>query len=505
MADEEEGEGALLEKLLADAADMASVRPAAREEALRGLFARMARAGLSATAESTLLAAVKAATKIPMASLREDYKRIKGDSARAEKARRREEAAEGGEADAGEDEQPTQRSVAAAFVSSHDGLVVFNHSSGCWLAFNERAGVWRPDEVEAVLDRISAVAKAALEASEFSDAPATRASVESASFVAGAAKLARADGRMRKLAKEFDRAPHLLGTPGGIYDLRTGQRIEGDGREALVTKTTAVAPADKGRCPRFIAFLDEACGGDPDLVEHVVRALGYVLWGGNPEEVIVFLFGPGGNGKSVLVALMRWLLHEYAQTASMATFQEAQGDRASHDVAMLAGARLVAATETKKGRTWDEQRVNALTGGDMITARHLYGQFFSFMPQFLPLLAGNHKPALATVNEAALPALAVHRATSGQGYQARGKAAGRRAGDPAPADQRVRTVACGLEAGGDESPAGARGRHRSDGRISGRAGTRGAVGAGPMRGQCEGVGQAQHTACRLHRVDDRPR
>jgi putative DNA primase/helicase len=205
---------------------------------------------------------------------------------------------------------------------------------------------------------------------------------------------------MRKLAKEFDRAPHLLGTPGGIYDLRTGQRIEGDGREALVTKTTAVAPADKGRCPRFIAFLDEACGGDPDLVEHVVRALGYVLWGGNPEEVIVFLFGPGGNGKSVLVALMRWLLHEYAQTASMATFQEAQGDRASHDVAMLAGARLVAATETKKGRTWDEQRVNALTGGDMITARHLYGQFFSFMPQFLPLLAGNHKPALATVNEA---------------------------------------------------------------------------------------------------------
>jgi putative DNA primase/helicase len=67
---------------------------------------------------------------------------------------------------------------------------------------------------------------------------------------------------------------------------------------------------------------------------------------------------------------------------------------------MLAGARLVTASETRGGRSWDEQRVKALTGGDPITARFMRQDNFTFKPGFTMLLFGNHKPQLRSVDEA---------------------------------------------------------------------------------------------------------
>ena len=52
------------------------------------------------------------------------------------------------------------------------------------------------------------------------------------------------------------------------------------------------------------------------------------------------------------------------------------------------------------GRAWDEPKLKSLTGGDPITARFMRQDFFTYEPQFTLLVAGNHKPAFKSVDEA---------------------------------------------------------------------------------------------------------
>lgn len=67
---------------------------------------------------------------------------------------------------------------------------------------------------------------------------------------------------------------------------------------------------------------------------------------------------------------------------------------------MLAGARLVTASETEEGRSWAEARIKQLTGGDPITARFMRKDNFTYIPQFKLTFIGNHEPTLHSVDEA---------------------------------------------------------------------------------------------------------
>lgn len=85
----------------------------------------------------------------------------------------------------------------------------------------------------------------------------------------------------------------------------------------------------------------------------------------------------------------------------MDTFTSSPNDKHPTDLAMLRGARLVTATETEEGRTWAEARIKQMTGGDPISARFMRQDFFTYTPQFKLTIAGNHKPALRNVDDAA--------------------------------------------------------------------------------------------------------
>jgi putative DNA primase/helicase len=66
----------------------------------------------------------------------------------------------------------------------------------------------------------------------------------------------------------------------------------------------------------------------------------------------------------------------------------------------LQGARLVTSVETEEGRAWAESKIKTLTGGDPIAARFMRQDFFEYSPQFKLFIAGNHRPALRSVDEA---------------------------------------------------------------------------------------------------------
>jgi putative DNA primase/helicase len=214
----------------------------------------------------------------------------------------------------------------------------------------------------------------------------------------GVEAFARADPVHAVTAEVWDADPYKLGTPGGTVDLWTGQigpATPGD----MITRLAGVAP-EKGTPERWLQFLEEATGGDAALIRFLQQVAGYSLTGDTREQALFFIYGPGGNGKSVFLNTLVHILGDYAAIAGMDTFTACRSDRHPTDLAMLAGARLVSASETDEGRAWAEARVKQLTGGDRIAARFMRQDFFEFVPRFKLVIVGNHAPMLNNVDEA---------------------------------------------------------------------------------------------------------
>jgi putative DNA primase/helicase len=153
--------------------------------------------------------------------------------------------------------------------------------------------------------------------------------------------------------------------------------------------------------PTWDRFLEEVTSCDRDLQRYLRQVAGYCLTGDTREQALFFVYGPGGNGKSVFLNVVMGVMGDYATTSAMDTFTASSGDRHPTDLAMLKGARLVSASETEEGRAWAESRIKQMTGGDTIRARFMRQDFFEYRPQFKLVVVGNHKPVLRNVDEAA--------------------------------------------------------------------------------------------------------
>ena len=221
-----------------------------------------------------------------------------------------------------------------------------------------------------------------------------------AAFASGVERLAQSHRTLAVTSEIWDSDPWLLGTPGGTVDLRTGE-LRPASREDYITKVTSVTPAEVPDCPLWLQFLEEACAQDRGFIRFLRQWYGYSLTGTISEHAILFVHGPGGNGKSVLMATMAGIMADYCTVAAMDTFVATSGDRHPTDLAALMGARMVWTAETEEGRAWSEVRIKQLTGGDRIAARFMRQDFFEFTPQFKLSVIGNHQPELRQVDDAA--------------------------------------------------------------------------------------------------------
>jgi putative DNA primase/helicase len=167
-----------------------------------------------------------------------------------------------------------------------------------------------------------------------------------------------------------------------------------------ISKITAAAPAVIANCPLWLNFLNNTTGSDQQMIRFLQQLCGYTLTGSVVEHMMAFIYGGGGNGKSVFINTVSGIMGEYATSAAMDTFTSSKNDKHPTELARLRGARLVTASETEKGHAWAEARIKTLTGGDRIAARFMRQDFFEFAPQFKLIVVGNHKPTLANVDDA---------------------------------------------------------------------------------------------------------
>jgi putative DNA primase/helicase len=273
--------------------------------------------------------------------------------------------------------------LALAFVDRHGHELRYVAAWGKWLKWTGTH--W---QIEKTLDVFDKARKTCREAG-----------VKKAKTVSAVEMLSRSDRHVAATVEQWDVDPWALNTPSGIVDLRTGGVRPHDPGD-YATKITAAAPDSKCPCPLFKAFLEKIFGGDKQVIGYMQKVFGYALTGVTIEHAMMFFYGTGANGKSVLVSTLSDILGTYHRAASIETFTASNIPRHTADLAALMGARLVTAVETEEGRHWAESKIKTLTGGDKISAQLMRQDYFDFIPAFKLVIAGNHKPGLRSVDEA---------------------------------------------------------------------------------------------------------
>jgi len=214
------------------------------------------------------------------------------------------------------------------------------------------------------------------------------------SGISACLSLSETDYRVSVDIDELDARPWELNTPGGIIELRTGKLRPADPR-SLHTRTTAAAPDFQADRSVWHDFLDTTFQGDAELIGFIQRLMGYACVGAVREAILPVFYGQGANGKTVLLETVQGVLGDYATVAPQKFLVQGPSQHAT-EIAGLAGARLVIASETNEGERFDEAKVKLLTGGDRIKARFMRQDEFTFTPSHLLVMMTNHRPEVGS-------------------------------------------------------------------------------------------------------------
>jgi putative DNA primase/helicase len=192
---------------------------------------------------------------------------------------------------------------------------------------------------------------------------------------------------------ELDREPWLFNVQNGTIDLRTGD-FRTHERADFITMMAPCEYDPSAKSPLWDAFLIRIFEENEDLLAFVQRLCGYLLTGDTTEQALFVLYGTGANGKSTFVETLLALLGDFGKKTAMQTFLEQRNEGVRNDLAGLRSARMVSAVEASKGKFLNEALVKEVTGGDQVSARFLYGEFFQYKPQYKIVLAVNDKPRI---------------------------------------------------------------------------------------------------------------
>ncbi len=294
----------------------------------------------------------------------------------------------------------TDSGSAELFAAMYADKVRYNYARGQWLIWNDK--IWKPDSSGSIQRLALKMVRKKYEdvapgrAKHISDD--RRKAISSHAF--GSESRAKRDAfldvaqSVEPLADSgegWDADPNLLAVQNGVLDLKTSELLPAEPSQKI-TKMVDIPYIPDAPAPRWLRFLPEIFNNDTDLIKYIHLAIGLSLTGHTVEQILFILFGPGANGKSRFLAVLRLICGDFAFNAPFSTFELYQRQGIPQDLAILEGHRLITASETTENARLNEGRLKALTGEDVMTARFLYGREFSFVPQGKIWMAVNHKP-----------------------------------------------------------------------------------------------------------------
>lgn len=203
-------------------------------------------------------------------------------------------------------------------------------------------------------------------------------------------------------ANRLDADHHLLNTPAGIVDLRTGALLEHDPKY-LITRITSGNYRPGYRHPDWTEKVADCL---PAVAwEYLQLRIGASIVSDSHPDTMIFLYGPKGrNGKSsigddgVLPAI-----GDYGHLAPAHVLAGGGGkDGAlSPDKAELRGRRFVLIEELEEGAAFSSNEAKRLIGTGSVSARTLHEKPMTFNASHTLFATTNHEPNVPETTEAA--------------------------------------------------------------------------------------------------------
>jgi putative DNA primase/helicase len=264
-----------------------------------------------------------------------------------------------------------------------------------WMHFNGM--FWDADDpavhryTKSTIEEIELEAHQMQEGKEKQDAEKWAKRSQRASMIREVLNIASKDEKVDTKEDAFDNDSCLLNFLNGTLDLRSGE-LRPHNSNDMITKIVRANYDPSADCPIWSSFLNRIMGNDQDLINYLQKAVGCALSGDYLEQVLFILYGTGANGKTTFLETIRSIFNEYSVQADFSTFLVTKGEKIRNDIARLASARIVIASEVGEGKKLDLVIAKQATGGEQISARFLYHEQFEFNPTFKIFLCANHKP-----------------------------------------------------------------------------------------------------------------
>lgn len=197
---------------------------------------------------------------------------------------------------------------------------------------------------------------------------------------------------------ELDKDTALFNCQNGVLNLDSMEFLPHK-PEYMLSKISGCEYRPEAGQQAFTDFLKQVLQDDEEKIRFLQTFTGYILRGKPEQECFLILYGATTrNGKGTFCETLMRMFGDYGASIrpeSLATKHNKDGSGASDDIARLSGVRFLNCSEPPKGMHIDEALVKSLTGGDKITARHLFERFFEFYPQFTILMNVNFLPVVS--------------------------------------------------------------------------------------------------------------
>lgn len=297
----------------------------------------------------------------------------------------------------------TDMGNAERLVARHGRDLRYSDAFG-WLVWDTRR--WQADATSLVVRHAKETVRAIYAEAATAQDDARREAIakhavksESARSLEAMIKLAQSEPSVPITPDSLDADPWLLNTLTGTLDLTSGE-LRPSSRSDLLSRLLPVKYDASATCPTWLSFLSRVMDGDQSLIDFLQRAVGYSLTGITREQCIFILYGSGANGKSTFLETVYALLGDYATKMRASSLMAKKNDAVPTDLARLKGSRFVSASEADDRQHLAEALVKEMTGQETLTARFLYRDEFSFMPEFKIFLSTNHKPVIRSTDYA---------------------------------------------------------------------------------------------------------
>lgn len=279
--------------------------------------------------------------------------------------------------------------------------VRYDHLKKIWLLFS---GYWKPDS-DGEIERLALQAarermKIAIDISNNDKRKkAVRWSLvsENRGRLRSCIDIARILPPIADSGENWDPYPLLLGCKNGVFDLESGVFRQGR-RSDRITKVTGCDYIPGAKADRWNRFLLEIFDGNQELIKFNQRAAGYSATGLTTEQAIFILWGKGANGKSIYENALGKVFGDYSASTPFSTL-ELSNNAQTNDIAALRGKRFVTVSEVNEARRLNEARVKNMASSDPVTARFLFGEYFTYTPTYKVWMATNHKPIITGNDE----------------------------------------------------------------------------------------------------------